>query len=195
MEGTSHTCPSTVSKLLLHWRKYAQAMLHAVCLCGSHPGIAFVQILYMNRATSQEIMLFLANSLLFYFLILAPDTLHQSKTLEQVHARDAAYELIPFQQRRALHAQLAQALEQGLKLDHVPPSALAYHWSQACRGVEALHPHTTLQVGPQLYYNGCCFIGGGSHLSSLLTSNLATNLSLHWCKTWSVDINDSCAHI
>ena len=110
---------------------------------------------------------------------LAPDILHQSKSLEQVHARDAAYELIPFQQRRALHAQLARALEQGLNLDHVPPSALAYHWSQACRGVEALHPHTTLQVAPLLFYNDSCLIGGGPHLISILTGNLATNLSLH----------------
>lgn len=55
----------------------------------------------------------------------------------QVLARDVAYELIPFSQRRSLHAQLAKALEDDVSADLVPPGIIAYHWTHACAGAEA----------------------------------------------------------
>ena len=46
-------------------------------------------------------------------------------------ARDVAYELIPFMQRRQLHAKLAEVL--GKDGSTVPPTIVAYHWAQSCK--------------------------------------------------------------
>lgn len=59
----------------------------------------------------------------------------------QALAREVAYELIPFSQRRRLHAALAEAQEAALKRDpcgaHVPTAAnIAYNYSCACATVE-----------------------------------------------------------
>lgn len=51
----------------------------------------------------------------------------------QVVARDVAYELVPFMQRRNLHARLAEALASTLGNPVVPPATVAYHWAQSCR--------------------------------------------------------------
>ena len=64
----------------------------------------------------------------------------------QVLARDVAYELIPFSQRRSLHAKLAQALENDASADLVPPSTVAYHWTHSCAGSEAMHWRRALHV-------------------------------------------------
>ena len=64
----------------------------------------------------------------------------------QVLARDVAYELIPFSQRRSLHAQLAKALEDDISADLVPPSTVAYHWTHSCAGAEATHWRRALHV-------------------------------------------------
>lgn len=76
----------------------------------------------------------------------------QPHTPVQVLARDVVYDLVPLGQRRDWHARLAQAMERyspsaGQEDDgggapqkgesHLPPTTIAYHWSQACRGVEA----------------------------------------------------------
>lgn len=61
-------------------------------------------------------------------------------------ARDVAYELIPFSQRRALHAELARALEEDGRAGCVPATILAYHWSHSCAGVEAGDWRSALQV-------------------------------------------------
>ena len=61
----------------------------------------------------------------------------------QVLERDVAYELIPFSQRRSMHAKLAAALEdvRGAAAaaegsPPVPATAVAYHWEQSCASVE-----------------------------------------------------------
>lgn len=64
----------------------------------------------------------------------------------QVLARDVAYELIPFSQRRSLHAQLAKALEDDISADLVPPSTVAYHWTHSCASAEATHWRRALHV-------------------------------------------------
>ncbi len=66
--------------------------------------------------------------------------------MTQVLARDVAYELIPFSQRRSLHAKLAQALENDASADLVPPSTVAYHWTHSCAGAEAMHWRRALHV-------------------------------------------------
>lgn len=73
--------------------------------------------------------------------------------MTQVLARDVAYELIPFSQRRSLHAKLAQALENDASSDLVPPSTVAYHWAHSCVGAEAVHWRRALHVClyPPLY--------------------------------------------
>ena len=58
--------------------------------------------------------------------------------------RDVAYELIPFSQRRSMHAKLAAALEDVRRAaaaaaegpPAVPATAIAYHWQQSCASVE-----------------------------------------------------------
>ncbi|CAL8469391.1 g8932 [Coccomyxa elongata] len=57
--------------------------------------------------------------------------------ITQVLARDVAYELIPFSQRRLLHAELARALEEDGRAGAVPAAILAYHWTHSCAGIEA----------------------------------------------------------
>ena len=64
----------------------------------------------------------------------------------QVLARDVAYELIPFSQRRSLHAQLARALEDDVSAGLVPPGIVAYHWTHSCAGAEATHWRRALHV-------------------------------------------------
>ena len=61
-------------------------------------------------------------------------------------ARDVAYELIPFSQRRSLHGKLAEALGSSAGPDLVPPSTVAYHWTQSCAGAEAGHWRRALHV-------------------------------------------------
>ena len=61
-------------------------------------------------------------------------------------ARDVAYELIPFSQRRSLHAQLAKALEDDISAYLMPPSTVAYHWTHSCAGAEATHWRRALHV-------------------------------------------------
>ena len=66
-------------------------------------------------------------------------------------ARDVAYELIPFFQRRALHAKLAEALE-GLRSGaggEDPPvaaSTIAYHWQQSCATAEVAEWRRAMKV-------------------------------------------------
>ena len=50
-------------------------------------------------------------------------------------ARDVAYDLIPFAQRRGLHARLAEALE--TTLPRASPTTIAFHYSKSCHAVEA----------------------------------------------------------
>lgn len=54
--------------------------------------------------------------------------------LLQVLARDVAYDLIPFAQRRGLHARLAEALE--TCLPRAAPATIAFHYSKSCLSVE-----------------------------------------------------------
>lgn len=60
----------------------------------------------------------------------------QAPTLLQVLAQDVANQLIPFSQRRNLHAKLAEAFEASHAVPPVPPAIIAYHWSESCRGSE-----------------------------------------------------------
>ncbi|KAL0052814.1 hypothetical protein WJX82_008196 [Trebouxia sp. C0006] len=53
----------------------------------------------------------------------------------QVLARDVAYDLIPFAQRRGLHARLAEALE--TSLPRASATTIAFHYSKSCHAVEA----------------------------------------------------------
>ncbi len=64
----------------------------------------------------------------------------------QVLARDVAYELIPFSQRRLLHAELARALEEDGRTGAVPAAILAYHWTHSCTGIEASEWRRALMV-------------------------------------------------
>lgn len=64
----------------------------------------------------------------------------------QVLARDVAYELIPFSQRRLLHAELARALEEDGRSGAVPAAILAYHWTHSCTGIEASEWRRALMV-------------------------------------------------
>lgn len=52
----------------------------------------------------------------------------------QVLARDVAYDLIPFAQRRGLHARLAEALES--TLPRAAAATIAFHYSKSCHSVE-----------------------------------------------------------
>lgn len=52
----------------------------------------------------------------------------------QVLARDVAYDLIPFAQRRGLHARLAEALE--TTLPRASATTIAFHYSKSCHAVE-----------------------------------------------------------
>ncbi|KAL3159729.1 hypothetical protein ABBQ38_010135 [Trebouxia sp. C0009 RCD-2024] len=52
----------------------------------------------------------------------------------QVLARDVAYDLIPFAQRRGLHARLAEALE--TTLPRASATTIAFHFSKSCHAVE-----------------------------------------------------------
>lgn len=45
-----------------------------------------------------------------------------------------AYDLIPFAQRRGLHARLAEALE--ITLPRASPITIAFHYSKSCHAVE-----------------------------------------------------------
>lgn len=58
-------------------------------------------------------------------------------------AQDVVYGMIPFNQRRLLHARLATALEKSCKLAVVPMSHIAYHWSKSCAGVELVECRRT----------------------------------------------------
>ena len=49
-------------------------------------------------------------------------------------ARDVAYDLIPFAQRRGLHARLAEALE--TTLPRASATTIAFHYSKSCHAVE-----------------------------------------------------------
>ena len=53
----------------------------------------------------------------------------------QVLARDVAYDLIPFAQRRGLHARLAEALE--TSLPRASATTVAFHYSKSCHSVES----------------------------------------------------------
>lgn len=53
----------------------------------------------------------------------------------QVLARDVAYDLIPFAQRRGLHARLAEALE--TTLPRASATTIAFHYSKSCHAVES----------------------------------------------------------
>lgn len=50
--------------------------------------------------------------------------------------RDAAYELIPFTQRRVLHAKLAEVLSSAASDPPVPANVVAYHWAQSCKLID-----------------------------------------------------------
>ena len=54
---------------------------------------------------------------------------------KQVLARDVAYDLIPFAQRRSLHARLAEALE--ITLPRASATTIAFHYSKSCHAVES----------------------------------------------------------
>lgn len=56
--------------------------------------------------------------------------------LVQLLARDVAYELVPFLQRRTLHAKLAECLEARSDIRPIPASTLAYHWTRSCENNE-----------------------------------------------------------
>jgi hypothetical protein len=73
-------------------------------------------------------------------------SLGKGSLARQVLARDVAYELIPFSQRRALHAELARTLEEDGRSGCVPATILAYHWTHSCAGVEAGEWRRALQV-------------------------------------------------
>ena len=66
---------------------------------------------------------------------LAPCVSPPAWLLLQVLARDVAYDLIPFAQRRGLHARLADALE--TSLPRASPTTIAFHYSKSCHAVEA----------------------------------------------------------
>ena len=93
----------------------------------------------------------------------------------QVLARDVAYELIPFSQRRLLHAELARALEEDGRLGAVPAAILAYHWTHSCAGIEASEWRRALMVctGAQL----CSAIRKHDPLSPLFRTLLSACMS------------------
>lgn len=58
-------------------------------------------------------------------------------------AQEVVYGMIPYNQRRLLHARLATALEKSSEQTFVPNSHIAYHWSKSCTGVELVEPRRT----------------------------------------------------
>ena len=44
-----------------------------------------------------------------------------------------AYDLIPFMQRRNLHARLAEVLSEAPSHSGVPATTVAYHWAHSCK--------------------------------------------------------------
>jgi predicted ATPase len=63
-------------------------------------------------------------------------------------ARDVVYGVIPFKQRRLLHARLASALEMidVTDVDIVPRSHIAYHWTKSCQSVETVDWQHTMKA-------------------------------------------------
>jgi predicted ATPase len=62
-------------------------------------------------------------------------------------ARDTIYDMIPFNQRRLLHARLAEALENAAPASFsFPRSHIAYHWTKSCVSVEAVEVERTLRA-------------------------------------------------
>lgn len=63
-------------------------------------------------------------------------------------ARDVVYGVIPTDQRRLVHGQVASALESLLEDDQnlVPRSHVAYHWTKSCSSVECVEWHNTLRA-------------------------------------------------
>lgn len=69
----------------------------------------------------------------------------------QALAREVAYELIPFSQRRRLHAAVAEAQEAALRRGDTGPQAptaanIAYNYSAACATVEVTEWRRALLV-------------------------------------------------
>ena len=107
----------------------------------------------------------------------------------QVVARDVAYELIPFMQRRHLHAKLAEALAKSG--DTVPAATVAYHWAQSCKasngkGLDPGESPRLLQVIPLLpglSYNNlqvlkCSECPGASNLHPVFVALPVSHLRL-----------------
>lgn len=74
-----------------------------------------------------------------------------ASSLAQALAREVAYELIPFSQRRRLHAALAEAQEATVKRGDAGPAIptaanIAYNWTCACATVEVTEWRYALSV-------------------------------------------------
>lgn len=118
----------------------------------------------------------------------------------QALAREVAYELIPFSQRRRLHAAVAESQETALRRGDTGPQAptaanIAYNYSAACATVEltewrhallvrhrvttqehcCTHRSTCLQTGPQCTYYGSSS-SAPSHLNRLLYNAYCHNI-------------------
>jgi predicted ATPase len=97
-------------------------------------------------------------------------------------ARDVVYEVIPFNQRRLLHARLASALESMLASvpDFVPRSHIAYHWTKSCTSVEAVEWQNTMNAINTWKLAAKEMDGKGAHLDAvrLMTKSLGLTRAL-----------------
>jgi predicted ATPase len=80
------------------------------------------------------------------FLWLQSNALQQHWNWKSQVARDVVYGMIPFNQRRLLHARLAAALDGARKSAGAAISHIAYHWSKSCSGVELVESRRTMNA-------------------------------------------------
>ena len=89
-------------------------------------------------------------------ILILPHARRHAQALE----RDVAYELIPYLQRRNMHAKLAAALEEARFAAiadgslPVPATAGAHHWQKSCASVEIAEWRRTMKVHMQSLQHG-----------------------------------------
>ena len=99
-------------------------------------------------------------------------------------ARDIVYEVIPFNQRRLLHARLAEALENRPVLHQsvvVPRSHIAYHWTKSCSNVETVEWKNTARAVASWRQAAADMDQKGAYLDAVrcMTKSLALSRLLH----------------
>lgn len=108
-------------------------------------------------------------------------------------ARDVVYDLIPVAQRREWHARLARAMERyeprsdsdaegeyggsEAVARHLPPATIAFHWSQACEGVEASQWRRSLRAIEWWERSVLAAIDAAAHAEALLLLDRAQQLA------------------